>query len=100
MRITRTSVTALAGIAVAAAAGCGGQARVAPRPTVSRPAVSVSACTSAMEKVGEDVLVQAAVGDAKYPAPVTRACDGLSSAAMSSAVNQAMSHLMSAPSGA
>jgi hypothetical protein len=97
--ITRVSGAALAAItlAVAALAGCGGQASVTPKPTVSRPAVSVSGCTTALEKAGLTVLVTDAGGT--YPAAVTRACNGLSAAEMSTAVNTAMTHLTGAPAG-
>lgn len=87
---------ALAGtaLAVAALTACG-QAHIAPRPAASHPAVSVTGCVKAMEAAGEDALVQGAAAGGKYPASVTRACDGLSPAALNSAVNTAMTHLMS-----
>jgi PBP1b-binding outer membrane lipoprotein LpoB len=97
--MTRSAPLAAALLAALLLAACSSHsaAPAAPKPTASQPAVSVSGCTSAMEKVGMTTLVTDAGGT--YPPAVTRACDGLSPAAMSSAVNQAMSYLMSAPSG-
>lgn len=79
MRIERTSAAALAGITLAAALAACGQAHVtspAPKATASGPAVTLAGCTSAMEKAGEDALVQGAASG-KLPAPVARACKDL-----------------------
>jgi hypothetical protein len=71
-------------------------APAAPKPTASQPAASVSGCTSAMEKLGMTALVTDA--GHTYPPAVTRACDGLSAAETSTAVNTAMTYLMNSPS--
>lgn len=97
MRIKRSlALVTVGAAAVAALAGCS-QAHVAPRPAASQPAVSVSGCVTAMEKAGEDALVQGA-GSGKLPAPVARACAALSAAETNAAVNVAMTHLMGAAS--
>ena len=93
MRFTRTAGTALAGITLAAALAACGQAS-APRPSASAPAASVAACTSALEKIGVTAIAADAGGT--FPAAVNRACDGLSAAAMDSAVNTAMGKLTGA----
>lgn len=100
MRIKRTSAAVLAATALAAALAACGQAHVtspAPNATASGPAVTLAGCTAAMEKAGEDALVQGAASG-KLPAPVARACNGLSSAETNTAVNTAMTYLMNKPS--
>jgi hypothetical protein len=96
--MTRSVLPAAVVLAALLLAACSSHsaAPAAPKPTESQPAASVSGCTSAMEKAGMTTLVTDAGGT--YPPAVTRACDGLSAAEMSTAVNTAMTSLMNSPS--